>query len=253
VAPVEVDENRRAVLSRQALVVQAQRALDQAALQLSLYARTPLGAPRVPAQEELPDTFPVARSVPLATESVTVAVQQRPELARQRHLEHQARVDTRLAEQDLLPTVDHWLQASQDLATANPARHKPEVAGLVTVDVPIPSRAARGRVEAQEAAVRKVRHQTRWLEERIQADVKDVLNAWSAAAERVTLAQSELDVAQRLAQGELRRFDVGEGTLLLVNLREQAAAEAALRLLDAQLDVSRAQLLWKATTGQLFP
>ena len=48
-----------------------------------------------------------------------------------------------------------------------------------------------------------------------------------------------------LATQERARFSLGEGTLLVVNLREQAEAEAALREVDAQAEFQRALAAWR--------
>lgn len=249
---IEVDENRRAILKRQSQVIKAQRSLDQAALRLSLYSRTNVGAPMVPTMDQLPAELPEARPLPSVADSVALARHHRPEFAQQEYLERQVKVSLRLAQQDLLPKVDLWLQTSQDVDT-QPGKYRPELAGVVSVEVPFPNRAARGGVEAKEAAARKVRHQTRWLEDRVAAEIRDVLNAWHAARDRELLAAQEMAVALRLAQAELRRFDAGVGTLLLVNLREQASAVATLALVDARVEVARAELAWKAATARLYP
>jgi hypothetical protein len=61
-----------------------------------------------------------------------------------------------------------------------------------------------------------------------------------AAVRRAQVTRRELRVAHQLAEAELKRFELGESNLLLVNLREQASAEADIRAVDALLDVQRA-------------
>ena len=91
--------------------------------------------------------------------------------------------------------------------------------------------------------------QARLQRDRILADVRDAASALVAAEERVSVAGAELDVARSLSGQELKRFDLGEGTLLLVNLREQAALEAALRQIDALADWQKARAAYRAATA----
>jgi hypothetical protein len=58
-------------------------------------------------------------------------------------------------------------------------------------------------------------------------------------------------VARLLATQEMRRFEAGEGTLLLVNLREQAAAEAALRNIDALAEWHKALAARRAALSEI--
>ena len=57
------------------------------------------------------------------------------------------------------------------------------------------------------------------------------------------------DITRRLADAELRRFESGATTLLIVNLREQAAAEASVREVEATRDLWRAAAAWRALTA----
>ena len=53
-----------------------------------------------------------------------------------------------------------------------------------------------------------------------------------------------------LAELERTRFERGDGTLLFVNLREQAAADAALLELEALAEYHRAAADLRAATGR---
>ena len=74
-----------------------------------------------------------------------------------------------------------------------------------------------------------------------------------AAHARVALAREQLTAAHELEQSERSRFRLGDSTLLLVNLREQAATDAALQELDALADYHRAKVELRAATGLLGP
>lgn len=93
----------------------------------------------------------------------------------------------------------------------------------------------------------------RLTRDKIVTEVRDSLSALHAADERVGLARSAADVARRLAQAELARFEHGATSLLFVNLREQTAADAELKEVKALVDYHRAVVNLLATTAALEP
>jgi cobalt-zinc-cadmium efflux system outer membrane protein len=65
------------------------------------------------------------------------------------------------------------------------------------------------------------------------ADVRDAFSMLQAARERVELARGAAEAALEVAEGERERFGLGATTVLFVNLREQAAADAEVAVIDA--------------------
>ena len=57
-----------------------------------------------------------------------------------------------------------------------------------------------------------------------------------------------VDTAAALSEGERRRFDVGSSNLIFVNLREQQAALAQVRLIEAIAVAEIEQVRWDTTT-----
>jgi len=55
--------------------------------------------------------------------------------------------------------------------------------------------------------------------------------------------------AERLAQAERRRFDLGSSDFFLVNSREEAATDAAVKLIEAQARIAAAQAEMAAATA----
>ena len=71
--------------------------------------------------------------------------------------------------------------------------------------------------------------------------------------ERVKLATAEAEAARKLEQGERKRFVMGDSNLIFVNLREQTAAEAAIREVDALLDFQKALAAYQAALAEPIP
>jgi outer membrane protein TolC len=61
----------------------------------------------------------------------------------------------------------------------------------------------------------------------------------------VQVLRQELDVARQLEEAERARFQLGDGTLFQVNLREQATFDTAIRELAATNEYFRAWALYE--------
>ncbi|MDI1479823.1 TolC family protein [Polyangium sp. y55x31] len=247
----ERQENQRAILQRRAQLASAQRALEQAAIELSLFLRAPDGSAILPEPARLPASMP--EPTPLDVTRVRAdertAIERRPELKRLDAQKEQAEVERRWAENQKRPAIDLVVVGSQDLGPGDPKQSKPVLEAAVVVDIPLLNRVANGREQAAAAQVSRIEAQARLQRDRVVADVRDAASALAAAEQRASIARAEVDVARKLADQELRRFGLGEGTLLLVNLREQAALEAALRQIDAVADWQKALAAYHAATA----
>jgi outer membrane protein TolC len=246
-------DNARAIEQRRAQVAAAERGLEQAAIELSLYLRDDRGAPSLPDWRRLPASFaePVA-DAGTATRDVALALERRPEPRRLELTERQTRVELDFAKNQRAPGLDVQVAGSQDLGRAIPERpdlSKPVLEVTLLVDVPLQTRAAAGREDAANAQLAKLAQQKAFQRERIEADVRDARSAITRARERIEATRAEVRVARELEQGERVRFEKGDGHLLFVNLREQHTAEAELREVGALLDLHRATADLAAARG----
>lgn len=254
IAAIERTENQRTILQRQTAVAAAERDLMQAGLELSLFYRSSDGSARVPLAARLPHALPEpARLEADARREEERALARRPDLKRFDLLRERSRIELDLAANQQNPALDLTLFAARQFGAGDPARGEPVLGASVVLDVPILNRVQTGREQAARASVAKTDEQQRFARERIVADVRALLEAIRVSRERALLAREEKRVASELAQAELRRFELGEGNLLLVNLREQAIAEAALRELDALVDYQRAVVGLRAATVRDLP
>lgn len=248
-------DNRRAIEQRRQGLVSAERAREQAAIELSLYLRNDSGAPVValPARWR---PFPAVVEAPLPSlePALAAALAKRPEPRRLAAQRRQLELEASLAENQRLPGLDLTVAASKDLGEASDGdvkRGKPVVEGSLLFDVPLQSRLLGGRVKASQAGVSRLEALERLQADRIRADLQDALSALSAARERVVSARRELEAAREVERGERTRYEVGDSSLLFVNLREQQTVETAQREVDALLEYQRALLQWNVARGEL--
>jgi outer membrane protein TolC len=251
IAELDRVENQRTVLQRQSAVVGAERDLAQAGLELSLFLRGDDGTSLLPPLSRLPKAFPevVPIDVPSARDVEDRALARRPDFLRFDLLRDRSRIDADLARNQRKPAVDVTLFGSRQFGAGDPARGESVLGASLVLDIPILNRVQNGRERSAGAAVAKTEEQKRFARDRIVADVRGSLVTIEASAQRAAMAQREVVVAAQLAVGELRRFELGESNLLLVNLREQSSAEAAIRQIDAHADYQRATANFRAATA----
>ena len=245
-------ENERVIHQRRASVVAAERSFQNAQIELSLFYRGEDGSPVTAAEARLPVTFPEPQGGPSdggAAERLALA--QRPELRRFEASRAQAQVDRDLANNQRKLGIELSGALTKDFGRfgEDDKRLKPEVEVAVLVDVPLLTRVQDGRVQAAEAAMVRAGEQARFAKDRIVADVRDATSGVAMARERLAAVRREIVASEALVEAEKQRFELGEGTLLLVNLREAALAEARGREIDALADYHKAAANQRAATG----
>jgi len=248
---IERTDNTRAIVQREGAVIAARRAMEQAAIELSLYVRDAQGSPRVPTSEELPTAAPEPAPLDVACVSrdARQALALRPEPRRFEAQRDRERVEREWAENQQRPAIDVIVAASHDLGQGPQSREGPVLEAGLVVDIPLLNRVATGRARVAEAAMARAEEQRRLALDRVAADVRDAVSALEAARERVGVARREVAVAREVADLERQRLALGDGTLLVLNLREVAAAEARIREVDAMLEWQRASAAYRFAVG----
>lgn len=249
---IDRTENRRTILQRQTAVIGAERDLIQTSMELSLFLRDENGEPVSPNPNRLPQSVPDAHALDLPSPKAEEerALARRPDLKRFDALRDRSLIEADYASNQALPALDATVYGARQFGDGDPARGQTVVAGAVVLDIPILNRVQTGRARAAEAAVARTEAQRRYARDRVVADVRTALATIEASRDRAHVAKRELEVATQLAQAELRRFELGEGTMLVVNQREQGTAEAAIREIDALAEYHRATASYRAATAK---
>lgn len=258
---IEHLENRRAILERRQALVVARRALEQRGIALSLYLRDGNGAPLVVSPARVPTSFPAPARLTEAEEtSLALAVERRPEMRRFAAQRRQAQVALDLADNQLSPRLDVTVTGSVDVGgpgVSDPERayeiqrtlERPQLDALLSVQVPFQFREARGRIDQARAELGALDAELELATDTLRLEVRDARSAIAAAEESVALATESEAVAGAVALAERVRFENGASSLLVVNLREAAAAQAAQTRVDAQAELAIARALYDAATA----
>ncbi|MBZ2184568.1 MAG: TolC family protein [Bryobacter sp.] len=235
-------DNQRIVLQRRNNVVEARRSLENAAIELSLFLRDDQGQPLVPESDKLLPGFPDPAELTESQifEDMTAALNRRPDVLRFMFQRDQVEIDKRLAQNQRLPNVDLFTEYLREFGAGPVKRGPNDLRVGILFDLPLQRRQATARLENAEARLGQIRQRLQFQRDQVSADVRDAASAVRAAYERSLVLTQELQVTRDVEAAERLRFELGDSTLFVLNLREQATAEAAVREANALADYFRA-------------
>jgi outer membrane protein TolC len=246
-------DNQRAVLQRRAQLLSAERSVKSAEFSLSLFYRDQAAQPQSVDRFEALDRIPLPLFMPVHIQGdpVVEAADARPEFKNIKAQTEQNKIELELARNQVLPRLDLRVFSYNDYGTGNAQLEDPEVKAGLRIEIPLATRTQKGRIDYYESRQRKLEFTETFLRERIRADVQDALNALDIARNRVEVTAAEVDASEELARGEQKRFELGDSNLIFVNLREQNAADAEVREIEALQDYQKAFVTFEAILARI--
>lgn len=224
----EADTN---IVRRRTLVVRSQQEYDSAANALSFFYRDDNGERLIAGPERLPASLPGFRPTRPGQ-----AID-RPDIQTLSARLTQSELKLALAENELKPRLDVRGELAYDIGAkgrGGNSRNGEEAIVGIRLTVPLQRRAAKGKIAEANAEIDGLRTRQQLVREQIAVEVKGIAIALDGAAKTARLAADEAALADDLAAAERRRFDLGASDFFLLNMREEAATDAGVRLLDAQ-------------------
>jgi cobalt-zinc-cadmium efflux system outer membrane protein len=246
-------DNQRAVLQRRSQLLTAERAVKAAEFSLSLFYRNYAAEPQSVERFQSLDRIPVPLFAPVhhPEDPVAAAAEARPEFKNIKAQSEQNKIELELARNQVLPRLDLRVFSYNDYGTGDPKLEDPEVKAGLRIEIPLATRTQKGRIDYYESRQKKLQFTETFLRERIRADVQDALNALDIARSKVEVAAAEVKASDDLARGELKRFNLGDSNLIFVNLREQNAADAEVREIEALQDYQKAFVTFEAILARI--
>jgi len=255
-ANIERIDNQQNIALRNAVLVQAQRAFQQATIELSLFLRDGHGRPTLAGSNRLP-AFPDMEPIDVKTfeTALQTAFTLRPEPRRFRLQREKAAVELRLAMNQMLPTVNAVVAASQDVGPGKSSLSGPNgldrtnLSAGVAFQLPVQQREARGRVMQAQAQLAQIDQQLRHAEDVVRAELQDTFSALERAFEFYQQSRKRVELARLVARAEREQLRLGRSDVLRVTLREQATFDAEIGEIGAQQDFFRALADFRAALG----
>lgn len=251
-AVIDQVDNERSVLQRETAVIAANRAINKAALELSVFLRTIDGAPRIPKVSDY-DARVLAHGLTTDQKKIMgldmdlsleapseIASKNYPEVRRTQALLEQTEVELQYAENLFLPKVDVELLVSQDYGKGSLDKAELEYKLGLKMEIPLRLRTQNGRLRGVIANRAKYGAQLNLAKDRFSILINDCLQMIEASRKRTELLEKEVQLALKVEEAERVRFKHGDSNLLMVNIREQTTADARQRLIDAKTEFLKA-------------
>ncbi len=252
-AEIFLTENAQLLARRKGFVESARADFEKAAADLSIFYRDPTGRPIIPTTEDVPSSIDVSET-PRETVMMEEILSAQPALrALEVALERQD-ASLRLARNKLLPKLDLAVEAGQDFGAIGEGgitRDESEVTAKVTFSVPLARRDARGTLRREEAARAALVQERRLQRDELRAALRKIDVDLRAAETIYALALEEERLAAEMERAERTRFRLGASDFFVVNLREEARADAEMRVINAARALAVAQVAFDAGTMDL--
>jgi len=246
-ANIERVDNQKNIALRRGLLVQADREVQMATIDLSLFLRDSGGKPLLPARRRMqPLPEPEEPSVSFYEASLARAIAARPEFQRLSLEREKLFVERRLAANDTLPNIDGQVSGNQDAGFG-----KSPLSGIDGLDrqvlqaalvfqMPAQRRNARGRLLAVDSQLVQLDRRLEFTFDSVRAEVQDAYSKLERAFEFHKQAVQQEELAALVAEAEREQFRLGRSDILRVTLREQAKFDADL------LEIAARQEYWRA-------
>lgn len=259
-ANIERLDNQQNIALRQGLAVKADRAVQEAAIDLSLFFRDESGRPLLAGRRRMrPAPTPVQPTAAQFQESLSRALARRPEFQRLSLQREKLLVERRLASNQTLPGLDAQIVGNQDagfgkssLSGYNGLDRQVLEAALV-FQMPAQRREARGRLQTVHSQLVQLDKQLQYAEDRIRAEVQDAYSLLERAYEFYEQVSEQVELASLVARAEREQLRLGRSDVLRVTLREQAKFDATLLEIMARQEFWRADSDLRAADTSLGP
>jgi outer membrane protein TolC len=129
------------------------------------------------------------------------------------------------------------------------ARRFPTLVVQLQMDLPLVNSTARANIARTEIAGAQIERRRRQLEQAIEAEVRNTLQAVQSSETRLEAAASARRNALEQYESERRRFESGLGTVFLVLQRQTALVTAQAQELRARADLNQAVSLFDRAVG----
>jgi len=260
IANIDRIDNQQNIALRNGIVIQADRAVQQSAIDLSLYHRDPSGRPLLAGRHRMrPVPIPVKPTIQLYEQALSRAMASRPEFQRLALQKEKLVVERRLAANQTLPGIDGQLLGNQDAGYGKSALSGPNgldrqvLQASLVFQMPAQRRDARGKLQTLDSQLMQIDRQMSYAQDQVQAEVQDAFSMLERAFEFHRQALKREELATLVASAEREQLRLGRSDILRVTLREQAKFEADILEISARQEFWRAESDLRAADTSLGP
>ncbi len=248
VANIERVDNQQNIALRNGLIVQADRAMQQASIELSLYHRDDGGRPLLARSSRMrPVPMPVEPTIEIYEQSLARASASRPEFQRLALQREKLLVERKLSVNQTLPGIDGQLTGNQDAGYGKSPLSGPNgldrqvLQAALVFQMPVQRRDAFGKMQTLDSQLTQINRQLSYAGDQVRAEVQDAFSLLERAYEFHEQSKHRLELAKLVALAEREQLRLGRSDVLRVTLREQAKFEAEVNEINARQEYWRAE------------
>ncbi|WPU64648.1 TolC family protein [Peredibacter starrii] len=237
-AKIVVTENEQYVANRKGSLQAAKERLLRAEYALSLFYRDENALPIIPSSTEAYEDYPIKLSALMENldlnSNIDELMNKRPDLKNLALNVEKTDVDLELAKQDLKPQIDvttEYYQRTQ----ANITMPRDYLMVLAQINVPIERNLGNGNIAAARARKMVAQSEMTLGQQSYKFEVMALRQSLHLRLEQVAQSEIEFTKAKELVVSETYKFKSGGGNLYLVNLREEAQANAEASFHESRL------------------
>lgn len=233
IAGIVLLDNQRLIIERESKLIEAQGKLGKTSIKMSLYWRDSAGNPAAVRADQVPSRFGANDSHsprrPKVTgpsrQEIDEALLRLPELCKLGQDIEDARVAVQLARNNRLPELD--LQGYASRYFGKDVDFVPTDLGVgIEFRIALGMRKVTGVWRAAQAKLESLMHEQRRVQDQKRALVQQAQVEVEAAYGLLKIADRRVALSEKMAAAERLKFEQGASDLVVVNLREQALANA---------------------------
>ncbi|NQY80501.1 MAG: TolC family protein [Candidatus Caenarcaniphilales bacterium] len=251
-AALNIVEAERELQSRNTKVITANRSFERESIDLTRYLWTKeqdvyatLSYSNSPELDEEPKLLSEA-DISLAKE---FALEHRPEFEAIKLNKDIADLERKFAKNQALPQLDALVNAGMETGDNSIG---PTLAAGFDLSLPLRVRTARAKRQQAEYRLEQLSIQNKQLTQNIFLDIENSASIVNNNYDKYIAAKENFELSKQLEQGELDRFDLGDGTLFLVIRRQRSMVEANIEMIKAKVECLIALQNFKLIQGQLL-
>ncbi|MCH2227076.1 MAG: TolC family protein [Candidatus Caenarcaniphilales bacterium] len=251
-AALNIIEADRELQNRNTKVITANRSFERESIDLTRYLWTN--------EQETYSTLSTANSPafndelkPLSDSDIVsaknYALSHRPEFEAIKLNSEIAELERKFAKNQALPQLDALVNAGIETGDESIG---PTLAAGFDLSLPLRVRTARAKRQQAEYRLEQLAIQNKQVEQNIYLDIENSASIVNNNYNKYIAAKNNFELSQKLEQGEIDRFELGDGTLFLVIRRQRSRVEANIEMLKAKAECLIALQNFKLIQGQLL-
>ncbi len=230
-------ENNQYLLQRRADVQQKTLEFKKASYYLSLFSRTPEGAPIIHLAQELPTLYQaqldkIQETQPIFEKSVERSLKLKDLSSK----EKQAELDVKMGNNLIVPELDLQYEWRKDQGTGPNNLVPEENIVMLNLKVPFQFRKGLGKKREGKAKLEQIKVMKNWETQQLQRDVLSLKAEINSFSEIFETTKQQVSAAITMAKAERKKFNNGASDLILLNIREETLAKNQIKNLSSLLN-----------------